>query len=124
MDNKIPIIPETPITEETFERQGWTKHSAFDDFDDFGDEELDNIDRELDEDEPYFWTLALPKERNDKYAPVLVSNSNDDLVLLQNMGLKPGQYFVEIFDLDGLGFCTSEEQLEILYYSLTKRHIE
>jgi hypothetical protein len=43
---------------------------------------------------------------------------------LINMGLKPGQYFVEIFDFDGLGFCVSEEELEILYYGLTKKYIE
>lgn len=120
--SKIPSIPETPITDLTFERQGWSKHKAMD-FDGYEDLNGDG-DLDIQEDEPYFWTLSLPKERNDKYSPLLVSNANDDLMLLQNMGLKPGQYFVEIFDLDGLGLCTSEEQLEILYYSMTKRYIE
>lgn len=120
--SKIPTIPETPITDLTFERQGWIKHNAmdFEGYEDLGEAG----DFDIGSDEPYFWTLPLPKERNDKYSPLLVSNANDAVVLLQNMGLKPGQYFVEIFELDGLGFCTSEEQLEILYYSLTRRYIE
>jgi len=122
MEKTIPIVPETPITDSTFERQGWRKHKAID-FEGYEDlSEPDEID--IGDDEPYFWSLPLPKERNDKYSPLLVSNSNDDLILLGNMGLKPGQYFVEIFDLDGLGFCTSEEQLDILYRSLTNRYIE
>ena len=75
-------------------------------------------------DKPYFWTLPLPKERNDKYAPRFVTNSSDDDTELINMGLKPGQYFTEILDFDGLGFCTTEEELEILYRSLTGKYIE
>ena len=40
------------------------------------------------------------------------------------MGLNPGQYFVEILDFDGLGFCTTEEELEILQRALTGKYIE
>jgi hypothetical protein len=119
---RTPNIPETPITDETFERQGWRKHPAVDYHDsrDF----FDNIDEEPEEGEAYFWSLPLPKDRIDTYAPILISSESDDSEMLISMGLKPGQYFVEIFDFDGLGFCVSEEELEILYYSLTKKYIE
>lgn len=119
---KTPSLPETPITDETFERQGWRKHPAIDyhDSEDF----YRRIDEEPEDDEPYFWSLPLPKDRTDIYAPILISNASDDSQLLINMGLKPGQYFVEIFDFDGLGFCTSEEELELLYNALTKKYIE
>jgi hypothetical protein len=40
------------------------------------------------------------------------------------MGLNQGQYFVEMLDTDGLGFCTTEEELEILYRALTGKYIE
>ena len=75
-------------------------------------------------DKAYFWTIAIPKERTDKYAPRFVTNSSDDELELKNMGLSPNQYFVEILDFDGLGFCTSEEELEVLYRALTSKYIE
>jgi hypothetical protein len=40
------------------------------------------------------------------------------------MGLLPGQYYIEIMDMDGLGFCTTEEELEILYRALTNKNLE
>jgi hypothetical protein len=119
---KTPSLPETPITDETFERQGWRKHPAIDYHD--TNEFYQHIDEEPEEGEAYFWSLPLPKDRTDIYAPILISNASDDTQMLINMGLKPGQYFVEIFDFDGLGFCTSEEQLELLYNTLTKKYIE
>jgi len=119
---KTPSIPVTPITDETFERQGWRKHPAIDyqDAKDF----FNNIDETPEPGEAYFWSLPLPRDRTDLYAPILISNSSDDTQVLINMGLKPGQYFIEIFDFDGLGFSTSEEELEILYNALTKKQIE
>lgn len=115
----------TPITDETFKRQGWLKHIAtdFSDIDEFLDNQ-NGFDSDTDDDEPYFWTLTLPKERIDKYSPRLISSPSDDNVELVNMKLKPGQYFIEILDFDNLGFCTSEEELEILYKSLTGKYIE
>ena len=55
---------------------------------------------------------------------MLVSNSSDELEALKTMGLSPGQYFVEMLDTDGLGYCTTEEELEILYRALTGKYIE
>jgi hypothetical protein len=120
-----PKLKLTPITEETFKRQGWVKHSV-EDVEMFDEPQYkkDNDEDEEDEDEPYFFTLPIPKNRIDKYAPMFVSNVSSDLEELKNMGLKPGQYFIEMLDMDGLGFCSSEEELEILYKSLTHKYIE
>jgi hypothetical protein len=111
-------LPLTPITEETFKRQGWIQRLA-------GDyDTLDEMDEVESDDVPHFWTLPIPKDRVDKYAPMFISNDSDALLELKSMGLKPGQYFVEIMDFDGLGFCTTEEQLELLYKLLTGKSIE
>jgi hypothetical protein len=120
-----PKLKLTPITEETFKRQGWVKHSV-EDVEMFDEPQYkkDNDEDEEDEDEPYFFTLPIPKNRIDRYAPMFVSNVSSDLEELKNMGLKPGQYFIEMLDMDGLGFCSSEEELEILYKSLTHKYIE
>jgi hypothetical protein len=120
-----PKLKLTPITEETFKRQGWVKHSV-EDMEMFDEPQYkkDNDEDNEDEDEPYFFTLPIPKNRIDRYAPMFVSNVSSDLEELKNMGLKPGQYFIEMLDMDGLGFCTSEEELEILYKSLTHKYIE
>jgi len=115
----------TPLTDETFKRQGWSKHIS-NDYNGTPDfiENREDVEDGDELDKPYFWTVPIPKERTDKYAPRLVTNSSDDDMELRNMGLKPGQYFIEILDFDGLGFCTTEEELEILYRSLTGKYIE
>jgi hypothetical protein len=42
----------------------------------------------------------------------------------KDIGLPEGSYVIEIEDFLGLGFCESEEQLEILYRALTSQEIE
>tara|TARA_B110000503_G_scaffold142616_2_gene239992 strand:+ start:3546 stop:3923 length:378 start_codon:yes stop_codon:yes gene_type:complete len=120
-----PKLKLTPITEETFNRQGWVKHSV-EDMDMFDEPQYkkDDDDDDVSDDEPYFFTLPIPKNRIDKYAPMLVSNVSNELEELKSMRLKPGQYFIEMLDMDGIGFCSSEEELEILYKSLTGNYIE
>lgn len=122
-----PKLKLTPITEETFKRQGWLQHSI-DDIEMFDEPQYrkdeDDDDDDESDDEPYFFTLPIPKNRIDRYAPMLISNVSNDLEELKNMRLKPGQYFIEMLDMDGLGFCTSEEELEILYKALTGKYIE
>jgi len=115
----------TPLTDETFKRQGWSKHIT-NDYNGVADfvENREDVEEGDELDKPYFWTLPIPKGRNDKYAPRFVTNSSDDTTELVNMGLNPGQYFIEILDFDGLGFCTTEEELEILYRALTGKYIE
>ena len=121
---KTVKLPLTPITEETFLRQGWKKHLTGE-FENFNEPpepiyEGDSVS----DDDPYFWTLPIPKDRIDRYAPMFVSNSSDEIGMLKSMGLKPGEYCVELMDMDGLGFCTYEEQLELLYKLLTGKDIE
>ena len=102
----IDDFPYTPITEETFERQGWEKYN---DTDDSGDDF-------------YYFVLPLPKDNPDLGAPVLISTANDDYVEFE--ALKKGEYYVELDGMYGLGFCQSEEEVEILYRALTKQEIE
>lgn len=114
MKRREILIPSTPITEKTFIRQGWKKQMVGDVMEDF----------EGDDTNVYYYTLSLPKSRNDEYAPMLVSNSTDELGMLKEIGLNPGTFMVEILGTDGLGVCVTEEEIEILYKALTGENIE
>jgi len=97
-------FPESLITEETFERQGWEK---------------------IQEDESegpggHYWILPLPKDNPSDDAPILISSMNDEW---KDVGLPEGSYVIELEEFFGLGFCESEEQLEILYRALTGQEI-
>lgn len=125
MATKKSKLPLTPITEETFKRQGWIKYLAGEE--DVIDEEHEPVYQGDDVDVdalPFFYTIPIPKDRIDRFAPMFVSNVSDELGTLKKMGLKPGQFFVELMDMDGLGLCTSEEELELLYKLLTGKSIE
>ena len=98
MRKKEVKLPMTPITEDTLIRQGWKKVIAGDGISEDGS----------DEDGHYYYVLPIPKYRDDEFTPVLVSNSTDEQLILKEIGLKPGQFFIEIGDMDGLGFCSSE----------------
>jgi hypothetical protein len=138
MRSKEVKFPLTPITEETFIRQGWRKCDVNEPlFEELG-EGLDNFFDEMEDDEieepeepmekteaiAWYYTLAIPKDRNDPYCPRLVSNATDESGLLKEMGLPEGTFFVELMDWDGLGYCQSEEDIEILYKALTGKHLE
>jgi hypothetical protein len=114
MRTKEILLPLTPITENTFIRQGWKKNMVSDVMDEY----------EGDTDTVHYYTLPLPKSRTDEYAAHLVSNATDELGLMKEMGLTSGTYMVEILGTDGLGACTTEEELEILYRALTGENIE
>jgi hypothetical protein len=134
MRSKEVKFPLTPITEETFIRQGWRKcdvnEPLFEEFgedaDFFDETEGDEIEEPSDASEAIAWyyTLAIPKDRTDPYCPRLVSNATDESGLLKEMGLPEGTFFVELMDWDGLGYCQSEEEIEILYKSLTGTNLE
>ena len=136
MRTKEVKFPLTPITEETFIRQGWRKcdvnEPLFEEFgeesdDDFFDEiEGDEIEETSDSSEAIAWyyTLSIPKDRTDPYCPRLVSNATDESGLLKEMELPEGTFFVELMDWDGLGYCQSEEDIEILYKALTGTNLE
>jgi len=101
-------FPYTPITEETFERQGWEMAV-----------EKEDAGGELEE--YYYFYLPLPKDNPDEHATVLLSCANDDY---KTLGINKGEYYIEIDGTNGLGLCTNEEELEILYRALTRREIE
>ena len=131
MRTKEVKFPLTPITEETFIRQGWRKCDVNEPlFEEFGEDENEMEDEEMEEptEKPeaiaWYYTLALPKDRTDPYCPRLVSNATDESGLLKEMELPEGTFFVELMDWDGLGYCQSEEEIEILYKALTGKNLE
>ena len=102
-------FPYNPITEETFERQGWEMV-------------VDNdIDEDGELDEYYYFILPLPKDNPDENSIVLISSANDDYKTLE---IEKGEYHVEINGSYGLGRCESEEELDVLYRALTRQNIE
>jgi hypothetical protein len=114
-------LPLTPITEHTFKRQKWEKHLVGDSM--MIDEDSDTVIS--DSVDVYYYSLPLPKNRvNDEYTPRLISNATDETGLLKDMGLSVGSFFVELMGTEGLGYCVSEEELEILYTVLTGEDIE
>lgn len=138
MRTKEVKFPLTPITEETFIRQGWRKcdvnEPLFEElgegldefFDEMEDDEIEEPEEPMEKPEAIAWyyTLAIPKDRTDPYCPRLVSNATDESGLLKEMGLPEGTFFVELMDWDGLGYCQSEEDIEILYKALTGTNLE
>ena len=76
---------------------------------------------EDDSEEYYYFVLPLPKDNPDEHAPVLMSSANDDY---KTLGINEGEYYIEIDGTNGLGLCTNEEELEILYRALTRTEIE
>jgi len=116
----------TPITEETFIRQGWKRNSVDDyqSIDDLYENPEDVESGDIDDDTPFLFSIKLPKTSIGKYIPMLISNASDEIEELRAMGLQRGEYFVEMLDTDGLGFCATEEELEILYKALTGKYIE
>ena len=107
MRTKEVKFPLTPITEETFIRQGWRKCDVNEPlFEEFGEDENEMEDEEMEEpiEKPeaiaWYYTLALPKDRTDPYCPRLVSNATDESGLLKEMELPEGTFFVELMDWD------------------------
>jgi hypothetical protein len=101
MTNQIKpiIVDETPITTTTFKTQGWEKNTETQDGIKFS-----------------YWTLVLPKDNPDEDAICMISSANDEW---DELGIPKGHYVVEIENLNGLGYCESEEEIEILYRALT-----
>ena len=105
-------FPETPITEQTFTKQGWIKIVET--------EEDESDDDVIEEHKYHYFILPLPKDNPDENCLMLISFCNDEY---KELGFKKGHYITELADSYGLGLCTSEEQIEILYGSLTGRDI-
>ena len=77
MRTKEIKLPLTPITEKTFKRQGWKKISSGDGFDDEAPD---------DSAEHYYFTLSIPKDRDDEFSTMFVSNATDELIILRDIG--------------------------------------
>lgn len=98
-------MPLTPITKETFDKQGWIRVA----------EQLDGDEEEFD----FYYKIGLPKVRTDEYAMYIVSNNNSERGFFKEMGVKNNEFVVNIENSDGLGFCRYEEEIEVLYKILT-----
>lgn len=103
-------FPETPITEDTFELQGWIKMEEIEEDDDTEGETYIY----------YYYILPLPKDNPDEDCKVIISSCNDEY---KELGIPKGHYFAELEDMNGLGFCKSEEEVEILYRAITGRDL-
>lgn len=68
----------------------------------------------------YYWSARIPKFSADPNASSLVSSFKGDY---KEFGLKEGEFVVEIFDTGGLGECRTMEELELLYFALTKQSL-
>jgi hypothetical protein len=108
MSKEIDIINDigTPITEATFKKYDWERVEETDEDDDGG--------------KYYFWILPLPVDNPDENAPTLISCADDEWNLL---GIPEGTYVIEIEDMNGLGYCQYEEEIEILYRALTGKSL-
>ena len=74
---KGPVqFPQTPITEETFKKQGWKKEYD-------SDNEMEEV---------YQYTLNLPKQSRDPYGLQLISTTNKDKI----RGIEKGLSLIHI----------------------------
>ena len=89
----------TPITKKTFKHQNWIQCTDV----------VNDVDIE-------YWILPIPIDNPDDMATYLISSLEDDAVVLE---LDSGEFIVEMFGLNGLGTCSSEEQIQLLYFALT-----
>lgn len=102
-DWKPIAIEDTLITISTFISQGWEKHEENEDGDSYT-----------------YWSLPLPKDNPDGDTICLISSGDDEC---DDEGIPEGTFIVSLYDYNGLGFCTTEEQIEILYKALTGEDI-
>lgn len=93
----------TPITEERLIAVGFEKV----------------IEKDRDPDE-YNFLIRLPKDSADPHCMCLISSYTTEW---KELRLREGEFIVEMFDGGGLGICVSMEELDMLYFVLTKKSI-
>lgn len=93
----------TPITEEHLINLGFEK---------IEDDQSDGS---------YAYMLKLPKSNTDPNCMYLISSYN---VESEDIGLNEGEYIVELYDSGGLGLSTFVEELDMLYFVLTKETLK
>jgi hypothetical protein len=94
-------IPLTPITEQRLIDAGFEKV----------------IEKDRDASE-YAYVIRLPKESPDPHCMCLVSSYTTEY---KEYNLKEGEFVVEVYDSGGLGMCASMEELDMLYFVLTRK---
>lgn len=93
----------TPITEDKLIEVGFEKV----------------IERDRDVSE-YSYILRLPKDSADPHCHCLMSSYSTEW---KELKLNEGEFIVELFDGGGLGVCLTMEELDMLYFVLTKKSI-
>jgi hypothetical protein len=93
----------TPITEDRLIEVGFEKV----------------IERDRDVTE-YNYLIRLPKDSADPHCMCLVSSYSTEW---KELKLREGEFIVELFDGGGLGVCVAMEELDMLYFVLTKKSI-
>ena len=80
----IPIkLRGTPITQETFKKQGWTEEK----------------EEDIKGNTYSFWICALPKHSRDPYTPCFISSPSNQKL----KALNEGEFIDELNELNGLG---------------------
>lgn len=117
LSKKLPL---TPLTDNTFIRQGWQKYKF-----DFGEDSHEKVESSENDDEvEYYYMTPVPKTTSDPYGMYLITTTTRDYEYAKELGLQPGTFAVTIMDTDGMGLCRSEEELEVLYRALCGEEIE
>lgn len=98
-------IPQTPITDQSFKKWGLKK--------------IKDTDRDI---EYYYYIIPLPKEDypNNDMKPFLITSANDEA---REFGLEDGQFVVRLFEIGELPPLKTEQEVELLYYLLTKQNL-
>lgn len=96
-------IPLTPITEDKLGEVGFERI----------------VESGRDEGE-YNFVIRLPKNSSDPHCMCLISSFSNEF---KELKIKEGEYIVELFDSGGLGICVTMEELDMLYFVLTKKSI-
>lgn len=100
--NAFPLAL-TPITEQSLTKVGFEKV----------------IEKDRDSTE-YSFILRLPKDSVDPHCMCLISSYSNEW---KELKLQEGEYIIEMYDSGGLGTCATMEEVELLYYVLTKKSL-
>jgi len=93
----------TPITEDKLLEVGFEKV----------------IEKDREEGEHHF-VIRLPKDSPDPHCMCLVTSYSNEW---KELKLKEGEFIVEMYDTGGLGTCFCMEEVDMLYFVLTKKSI-
>lgn len=64
--------------------------------------------------------LRLPRDSSDPNCMCLISSYRSDY---KELHLNEGEFVVELFDSGGMGVCFSMEEVDLLYFVLTKKNL-